>query len=301
VLALGVPITMHRFTLIGLAAFASLAHCLAHCLAEAAPPTEAEFRAQVAAIYGFEPDKLSQPEMQAKSEQLDRFWSSVKADAATTLPLLRQALGEPSQSAFFYYDGSKLLLSLSKERADQVLVLRSIARADLQAIQPTDYLLTVHWFASNGFDTSGAALRILAFPGFKAFIPQHALTLGQNYSLIYMLFPMDENLFVDALSSRLSTERAQESQKSIILALWYACTPSARAALERAASSQSLSSEAQGLVRQLLDRRPSSSARGTRSSLQALREQRRKVMSSPISDESLIEFDKLTERILAQQ
>jgi hypothetical protein len=81
---------MHRFTLIGLAAFASLAHCLA----EAAPPTEAEFRAQVAAIYGFEPDKLTQSEMQAKSEQLDQFWSSVKADAATTLPLLRQGVPE---------------------------------------------------------------------------------------------------------------------------------------------------------------------------------------------------------------
>ena len=38
----------------------------------------------------------------------------------------------------------------------------------------------------NGFDTREAAFRVLAFPDFKAFIPQHALTLGQNYSLIYI-------------------------------------------------------------------------------------------------------------------
>jgi hypothetical protein len=37
------------------------------------------------------------------------------------------------------------------------------------------------------------------------------------------------------------------------------------------------------------------------SSVQSLREERRKVMQRPISDEALIEFDKLTSSLIAKQ
>jgi len=73
----------------------------------------------------------------------------------------------------------------------------------------------------------------LAFPDFKAFIPQHALTLGQNYSLIYMLFPMDEALFVTDLASQLASERNVQSQKSLLLALWYTATPAGNTAIKK--------------------------------------------------------------------
>jgi len=268
-------------------------------LAIAGAVSASEFHSKVIEVYSFEPHKLKEAEMKAKSDQLDRFWTLVKADSQNTLPLLRRELEDISNSAFFFYDGSKLLLSLSKDRSDQALALRSIPKADLQGIQHTDYLRTVHWFASNRFDTREAAFRILAFPDFKAFIPQHALTLGQNYSLIYMLFPMDEALFVTDLASQLASERNVQSQKSLLLALWYTATPAGNTAIKKFVDTK-INAEATTYARTLMDRQVSLSSISF-SSAQSLRGQRRKVMQRPISDEALMEFDELTSKLLAKQ
>src|SRR5262249_2570714 len=162
---------------------------------------------------------------------------------------------------------------LSENRSDQALALRSIAKADLRGIQPTDYLQTVHWFAGKGFDTREAAFRILAFPGFKAFIPQHVLTLGQDYSLICMLFPMEEALFVPDLATRLAAESNVQTQKSLLLALWYAATPAGNAAIEAFANSPNDHPEAATYAKTLMDRKASLSSFSL-SSAQSLREER---------------------------
>jgi hypothetical protein len=272
---------------------------LAAGLAIAEPMSAPEFHSKVVEIYSFEPHKLNKGEIQAKSGELDRFWALVTADAPNTLPLLRKELQDPSNSAFFFYDGSKLLLSLSKDRSDHALALRAIPKADLQSVEHTDYLRTVHWFASNGFDTRDAALRILAFPNFKAFIPQHVLTLGQNYALIYMLFPMDETLFVADLAARLSSERDARSQQTLLLALRYTATPAGDAAIRKFLDGADNPPEAVAYARKLLERKGVSS-RGF-ASVKALREERRRVMQRPISDEALMEFDELTSKLLGGQ
>lgn len=97
-------------------------------LAHAQSTAAADFHSKVVVLYNFEPHKLQRAEMQAKSSQLDQFWSAAKADPPKILPLLRDELKNPSNSAFFFYDGSKLLLALSTERSDQALALRSIAK-----------------------------------------------------------------------------------------------------------------------------------------------------------------------------
>jgi len=274
---------------------------LAAGLVTAAPISQTEFHSKVLALYSFEPHKLKEAEMKVKSDQLDQFWSMAKADTVNTLPLLRRELADPSNSAFFYYDGSKLLLSLSKDQADRLLALRSIPKSDLTGIQHDDYLRTIKWFANNGFDTREAAFRILAFPDFKAFIPQHALTLGQNYSLIYMLFPLNESVFSADLAGRLSLERNAQSLKSLLLALWYTATPAGKAAIKSFADGQSNPPEAKAYAKELLERKISPLGFLSVSSAQSLREERRKVMQRPISDEALMEFDSLTSKIMAKQ
>jgi hypothetical protein len=140
----------------------------------------------------------------------------------------------------------------------------------------------------------------LAFPDFKAFIPQHALTLGQDYALIYMLFPMDETQFVPDLAARLATESNVRSQKSLLLALWYTVTPAGSAAIKAFASRPGDRSEATTYAKTLMDRKAGLFSFSL-SSAQSLREERRKVMQRPISDEALIEFDKLTSSLIAKQ
>lgn len=282
----------------------SLTLVLAACLAAGpalANATDAEFQAQAGALYNFEPHTLSQEQLAAKSRELDRFWELVKSDPGAYLPRLRRLLADPARSAFFYYDGSKLLLSLSKDPQDLALVARSIPRADLRGIQNSDYLRTVHWLAIRGQDTREAALRILDFPKFTAFIPQHALTLGQDYALVYMLFPMEESRFVGDLVARLPSERDTQSQRSILMGLWYAATPAARDALKAYAAGTTGSDDARKYAAELLARKPPLLRGMSLSTLPALREQRRQVMTRPISDEALMEFDQLTVKILARQ
>ena len=100
-------------------------------LALAESISTADFHSQVVELYSFEPHKLGHAEMQAKSGQLDRFCATIKADPANMLPLLKRELETPSNSAFFFFDGSKLLLALSKDRTDRALALRSIAPSPL--------------------------------------------------------------------------------------------------------------------------------------------------------------------------
>ncbi len=284
----------------------SVAIVLAVALATAAnaqvpTPSEASaFHVQVVRLYSFEPHKLTSEQIEAKSRDLDGFWGKVKANRDRFLPLLRAELQNVSNSAFFAYDGSKLLLALSRERSDRALALGAIPRANLESIQHTDYLRTVHWFARNGFNTSNAALRVLDYPDFKAFIVQHALTLGQNYSLIYMLYPLPDSSFVGALVDRLATEQNIVSQKSILLALWYSMTPQARAAAERFIADASRPEEARDYAKKLSERKAPVTSALSLTTVEQLKEERQKVMHR-LSDEALHEFDSLTAKLLAKQ
>jgi hypothetical protein len=256
------------------------------------------FRAKVAALYSFQPHKLTDAEITAKSGELDRFWEHVKADTTDTLPLLRQELENDQNPSFFFYDGAKLLLSLSKEPSDLRLALRSLPKADLQDIQGTDYLRTVHSLARNGLDTRRAALRVLDYPDFSAIIAQHALTLGQDYCLIYMLYAQPDESFEADLSAALSTERNPRSQRSLLLALWYLVTPSSREAIASFGGRSDVSSEVASYAKALLSR--TAGFNFSPKSVASLRAERVKVMQRPISDEALMEFDALTLKLLAK-
>lgn len=260
-----------------------------------------EFHNRVKKLYSYEPQTLSKEAMQAKSDELDGFWNYVKEDLPKRLPLLRTELKDSTNSAFFFYDASKLLLSLSKEPPDRQLALDSIPKADLRGVQHSDYLRTVHWLAFEGYNTSAAALRILDYPDFKAFIPQHALTLGQNYSLIYMLFPIEERYFLQPLIQRLAVEKNVVAQKSLLLALWYTMTVDGSEAIRRFAEATTTSLESSEYAKTLLKRHAPIFGYLSVSSSAHLKEERRQIMRRNISDEALIEFDSLTSKLMVRQ
>ena len=264
------------------------------------PASEADFMAQVQRIYSFEPRKLSDTEMAAKSAELDGFWQRIQADKARQLPWLRKAVASDGVSAFFHYDGAKLLLDLSSAKDDQQLALQSIARSDLRSLQHTDYLRTVQHLGAQGLDTRAAAFNILGTPDFKAFIPQHVLTLGQDYALIVMLYPMPEAQFVGDLQQRLLQEREPTAQKSLALALWYTQLPEARTTLSQLASNPQTSAELRSHVNELLARRMPASFKVKDSQAQ-VRAARRMRMSQAISDEALSDFDRLTAQLMRLQ
>jgi hypothetical protein len=143
-------------------------------------------------------------------------------------------------------------LSLSQSKEDGHLSFKAISRADLRDIQQTDYLLTIHDFAVNGFDTTEVALKILENPAFQAFIPQHALTLGQNYCLVYMLLPINEDYYLEKIIDRLGLEKSEVSQKSLMLILHYTVTSAGDKAISEFAVNNSNPVGARQYARELI-------------------------------------------------
>ena len=181
------------------------------------------FTEEIDNIYNFQPSKLTDKEQELKMPSLDKFWGKVKSDTIQYLPKLRIELQKNGHNPFFYYDGSGLLLSLTKNRADKVLAIEAIAKCDLADISQKIYVKTLNGLANEGFDVTEPAIKILYGDNFSFFIPQHAMTFNQGYCLTYMLLPQPNTNYVDKLTTIFKSLKLS-SQKSIITALWFAYT-----------------------------------------------------------------------------
>lgn len=257
------------------------------------------FGDHIRALYGFSPHKLDEAQIDAKSAALDEFWTMVAEDPKEYLPWLRAELARDGNPAFFYYDGGKLLLNHGKSSADKRLVLSAIPRSDLRDIQPTDYLITVQRLAAEGFDTSAAAFRILDYPDFKTFIVQHALTLGQDYSFVYMLLPTKQEYYLGKAVARLRKESDATALVSLLKLLWYADTGEADAAIQWASAAGQLPGNVRKMASSMVTAREKamrSGKGGSAADYDALRLKRRKRMRS-VSDEALLELDSMTRRM----
>jgi hypothetical protein len=227
----------------------------------------------------------------------------VKAQKDTYLPAVRSELARPEAQRFFLYDGSLLLLSLSDTGPDRQLSLGAIARCDLRDVRHTAYFLEVHRLASLGEDTTEAAFHILAEPKFTAFIPQHVLTLGQNYALVYMLLPTDPARWLPKTLARLANEKEPTAQRSLLLLAWYAQTNEADAAITAFSADSARPEESRRYARELLSRNGSSLLAAVTSLFQseeALRSERRELMKR-VSDEALLDLDQKTAQIMAKR
>src|SRR5260370_17696723 len=198
---------------------------LVFCLltvASAAAAQSGSIHQQIEQTYNFQPHLLSSQQITDKSAVLDQFWRKAKAEPSLYVAALRQELGDFKNPPFFLYDGSTLLLSLSNTPADRKIALAAMARCDLRDVQPDEYFRQVHHMATLNEDTTAAAFHVLEDPNFKVFIPQHVLTLGQNYVLIYLLLPTGQDYWLQPAIDRLKGESDPTAQQSLLLLLWYA-------------------------------------------------------------------------------
>jgi len=168
-----------------------------------ATSSSGDLHAEIQSVYDFQPHTLNDAQIAQKSALLDQFWTKAKSQREVYLPGLRRELTDFSNPPFFLFDGSKLLISLSKDSADRKIILDAVTHSDLRDLQLSDYFLLVHSMAAEGEDTTAAAFHILAQPKFQVFIPQHSLTLGQDYCLIYMLLPTNQDFWLKPAVERL--------------------------------------------------------------------------------------------------
>jgi hypothetical protein len=264
----------------------------------------ASIHQQIQQTYSFQPHLLTKQQIDQESVVLDQFWTKAKAEQSQYVPALRQELGDFKNPPFFLYDGSTLLLSLSDTPADRQIALAAMAHCDLRDVQAKDYFLQVHRMATLNEDTTAAALHVLEQPKFTVFIPQHALTLGQNYVLIYLLLPTGQDYWLQPAMDRLKIERDETSQESLLLLLWYAQTDAADQALSAFAGDASKPSPPRTYAQELVRRKDkiglTQRTQALGSSEASLREKRRNRLKS-VSDEALIDLDDYTLMLIAKR
>jgi hypothetical protein len=202
-------------------------------------------------IYNFKPSKLSNAEQEAKVPDLDKFWNKVKSDTSSYLPALRAELKVSNHNPYFYFDGSALLLSLSKNALDKQLAANSIARSDLVDINSRQYVGTLNDLANDGINVTGAALKILSDTGFRFFVPQHSLTFDQSMCLTYMLTPENPRFYVDSLISRFK-KSDPIAQKSILTTLWFTYSCKGDSLIKAVAIDQSLSKDVRNFTKGMM-------------------------------------------------
>lgn len=264
----------------------------------------ATIRQQIQQTYNFQPHLLQESAFDAKSALLDQFWKEAKSHREDYLPVLREELANFKNPPFFLYDGSALLLDMSDISADRRIALAAMAHCDLLDIQPGAYFAQVHRMATLGEDTTAAAFHVLEDPKFQVTIPQHALTLGQNYVLVYMLLPTDQRYWEQPAIHRLAEEQDQTAQRSLLLLLWYAQTVDADQALASFAQDPTRPAALRSYVQQLLENKDKHGAKertmGMFSSEGDLRKKRRDRLKS-VSDEALIDLDVYTDLLIAKR
>jgi hypothetical protein len=259
---------------------------------------------EIQETYGFSPHQLSAAQIEEKSQVLDRFWKKAQAQREVYLPALRAELAAFATPGFFLYDGSSLLLKLSDQASDRRIALAAIARCDLRDVQREEYFHRVHGLAVSGEDTSDAGLHILEDPEFRVVVPQHALTLGQNYSLVYMLLPVDPQRWLGKVIERLARGGDVTSQKSLLLMLWYAQSKESDDAIGAVAKDAGRPDAVRAYAQELLA--AGRNVGGTVKALsllhseEGLRADRKKLMSW-VSDEALIELDQKTLLLVAKR
>lgn len=263
-----------------------------------------DLHAEIQRVYNFQPHTLSDAQIGQKSLLLDQFWTKAKSQCEVYVPGLRRELTDFSNPPFFLFDGSKLLLSLSNDSADRKIVLSAIAHSDLRDLQSKDYFLLVHSMAAQGENATAAAFHILAEPKFQVFIPEHVLTLGQDYCLIYMLLPTNQDFWLQPAIGHLHGENDVTAQKSLLLLLWYAQTSDSDKAIREFSADVGKPQASKAYANELAHRKESVGLKTRASALttseESLRQARRERLKA-VSDEALYDLDFYTAKIIAKR
>jgi hypothetical protein len=260
--------------------------------------TQVQMHARIVALYNFHPAKLTDAQRQAKSAEMDAFWTAVKTDPAHLLPMLRTELRDTSDPAFFMTDGSGLLLELSKAAPDKDLALAAMSRSDLADVDNGHYYYEIHDLSVEGFDTTAAALHILDDPTFTVPVPAHAMMLDQSMSLVYLLLPVDADKWMPAAQRRFETEKNETAQKSLLMLFFYLQTSDGDRLIAAAANDSARPEAIRKDAKRYIDDennaiKEKAEVKGTESTIRADRKKRLRA----VSDEAIDDVNDMTLRL----
>jgi hypothetical protein len=153
------------------------------------------FQKEIAKTYNFRPAGMSEDQIAAQSKSLDVFWNKVRQSRTTLVPCLRKALKEERSGSFFGIDGSMLLVDVNPSRASKALQVRKFIEADLDGTDLEYWVATMADRGVEGFDTSAAGEKWLAYPKAKYNLKMHGgYPIGSFLGAVFIFGSMDEDL-----------------------------------------------------------------------------------------------------------
>lgn len=205
---------------------------ISYLFAENIQKKELEFHTLIDQTYNFMPCKATDAMRSEKAKVMDKIWDMVDKDPKLYLPLLRKEIKNYNRDDLFLYDGSVLLMKHSKTKEDLDLVVEAISKVSFCAVDQTNYFRTVHSLGHAGINTWSAVKHILKDPKFSVSVPDHAMRLGQNYSVLYCLLTLDDSLYIDELINQLKAEKNEITIKTIILCLAFTISKKGQDAIQ---------------------------------------------------------------------
>lgn len=168
---------------------------------EAVAPGQCDaFQQEIVKTYNFNPADLSRSQIEGQSKRLDSFWAKVRESRATLVPCLRKALNEERSDSFFNIDGSMLLVDVDPSRASKALQVRKFINANLDGTDLEYWVKTMARRGVEGFDTSGAGAKWLAYPKAKYNDSVHGgFPVGSFFGAVFIFGSMDEDLATPVL------------------------------------------------------------------------------------------------------
>jgi hypothetical protein len=182
--------------------------------------------------YNFKPASFSDSQRNAKSTELDQFWSQVRQSPAELVPCLRKALREDTSPSFFSIDGSMLLVDIDPSEASKALQVKEFIEADLDGTDLEFWVKTMARRGVEGFDTSEAGAKWLSYPNAKYNLSMHGgYPIDSFLGAVFIFGSMDEDLATPALA-RIANQVAHPHRLDAIAILSSQATPAALRALK---------------------------------------------------------------------
>ncbi len=210
------------------------------------------FQQEVARTYNFKPAGMSDSQREVQSSRLDAFWNKVRQSRATWVPCLRKALNEERSDSFFHIDGSMLLVDIDPSRASKALQVRNFIKANLDGTDLEYFVKTMARRGVEGFDTSGAGAKWLAYPKAKYNDSVHGgFPVGSFFGAVFIFGSMDEDLATPVLL-QIANQIGHPHRDDALAILMSQATPASMKAL-RQVNSAGFPNGTSESIRELLD------------------------------------------------
>jgi len=166
-------------------------------------PSCADLRAQKEKVYGFHLTQLNEPQIEAKSKEIDAYWKQLQAAGQEGESCLKDMLASEKSDHLFQFDAASFLYQLDKSPESLAVVKDALVQTDFQETDPANYLSLALELSQRGVDIHALAAKLLLYPNAVIHISEHSLDLDSDTAALFLYGSMEPAQASKALVAKL--------------------------------------------------------------------------------------------------